>query len=121
MHFVAGDAGELASTKTRRRFYAVEFASGHANHSITPEPIAEKIRLGAADEILLFAVILRIWLNNETLPEILLPGTEIGTVPVEIDFIRHVVKCPDAVALAAVERGSRSLQARGVRHGRVGF
>ncbi len=103
MHFVAGDAGKLAPAKTRRGLHAVEFPARYPNHSIAPKPIAEKIGLGAANEILLLAVILRVRLNNETLRKIMLPGTKPGALPIKIDFVRHVIESPNAVALAAIE------------------
>src|SRR5947208_2572419 len=53
MHFVTRDAGEFAPAKTGRGLYCVEFSPGHANHPIAPESILEKVRLGAANEILL--------------------------------------------------------------------
>jgi len=103
MHLVAGDAGEFAAAKTRRGLHAVEFASCHSNHSVTPESVAEKIRLGPANKIFLVTVIRRTWLYDETLCEIALAWTEAGAVPIEIDFIRHVIKGPNAVALPAGE------------------
>ena len=104
MHLVAGDAGEFATAKTRRRLYAVELASRHSNHSITPEPIAEETRLGPANKIFLVTVIGRVWLHDKTLREIVSARTEAGAVAIEIYFIRHVIKGPDAVALTASER-----------------
>ena len=103
MHLVAGDAGEFATAKTRRRLYAVEFASRYSNHSITPESVAEETRLGPANKIFLVTVIRRTWLYDETLCQIVLAWTEAGAVPIEIDFIRHVVKGPNAVALPTGE------------------
>src|SRR6266704_3084609 len=104
MHFMAGDAGKLAAAKTRRRLHTVEFPARDPNHSIAPKPNAEKVGLGPANEILLFVVTLPIRLHNETLGQIVLPGTEAGTLPIEIDFVRHVIESPNAVALAAIER-----------------
>jgi len=104
MHFMTTNAGKLATAKTRGSLHAVEFPARDPNHSIAPKPIAEKIGLGPADEILLLAVILRVRLNNETLGQIVLAGTEAGALPIEIDFVRHVVESPNAVALAAIER-----------------
>ena len=104
MHFVAAEAGKLAPAKTRGSLHAVEFPARYPNHSIAPKPIAEKIGLGPTNKILLLAVILRIRLNNETLRQIMLPGTEAGALPIEIDFVRHVIESPNAVALAAIER-----------------
>ena len=104
MHFMAADARKLAAAKTRRSLHTVEFPARDPDHSIAPKPIAEKIGLGPADEILLLAVILRIRLNNETLGQIVLSGTKAGTLPVEIDFVRHVIESPNAVATAAIER-----------------
>src|SRR5437899_2969175 len=120
MHFMAGDTGKLAPAKTRRGLHAIEFSARHSNHSIAPKPIAEKIGLGPANEILLLAVIFLIRLHNETLGQIVLPGTEAGALPIEIDFVRHVVESPNAVALAAIERRVRRLQPGGIRYGRVG-
>jgi len=121
MHFVTGDAGEIAAAKTRRRLHCVELSSGHANHPIAPESIVEKIGLGAVDEILLFSMIRRVWLNYEALSEIVSAGTESGAVPIEIDLVRHVVKGPDAVTLTAGQPGFRTFQARGIGHSRIGL
>ena len=101
---MTANTGKLAAAKTRGSLHAVEFPARDPNHSIAPKPIAEKIRLGPENEILLLAVIFLIWLNNETLGKIMLPGTEAGALPVEIDFVRHVIERPNAVALAAIER-----------------
>ena len=103
MHLVAGDAGEFAAAKTRRVLHTVEFASCYSNHSVTPESVAEKIRLGPANKIFLVTVIRRTWLYDETLSQIVLGWAEAGAVPIEIDLIRHVVKGPNAVALPASE------------------
>jgi hypothetical protein len=104
MHFMAGDAGKFAAAKTRRSLHAIEFPARDPNHSITPKSIAEKIGLGLANKILLLAMILCVRLHNETLDQIVLSGTEAGALLVEIDFVRHVVESPNAVALAAIER-----------------
>ena len=104
MHFVAGDAGEFSAAKTGRRLHAVELSSRHPNHAVAPESTAKKIRLGAADEIFLFVMIRRVWLNDETLSKIVSAGTETGAMPIEIDLVRHVIEGPDAVTLAAIER-----------------
>jgi len=120
MHFMAGDAGKLAPAKTRRGLHAIEFSARHSNHSIAPKPIAEKIGLGPANEILLLAVILRIRLHNETLSQIVFSGTEAGALPIEIDFVRHTIESPNAVALAAIERRVRRFQSGGIRYARVG-
>jgi hypothetical protein len=104
MHFVAGDAREFSAAKTGRRLHPIELSAGHANHSIAPESFDEKIRLGAADEILLFAVIRRVWLHDETLSEIVSARAETGAVPIKIDLVRHVVEGPDAVALTTDKR-----------------
>ena len=103
MHLVTGDAGEFATAKTGRGLDAVEFASCHSNHSVPPESVAEKIRLGPANKIFLVTVIHRTWLHDETLCQIVLAWTEAGAVPIEIDFICHVVKGPNAMALPAGE------------------
>src|SRR4029077_5332240 len=103
MHLVTGDAGEFATAKTRRGLHAVEFASRHSNHSVPPESVAEKIRRGPANKIFLVAVIRRSWLYDETLREIVSAWTEAVAVPIEIDFIRHVIKGQNAVALPAGE------------------
>src|SRR5439155_11433049 len=91
----------------------------HANHPVAPESVLEKIRLGAADEILLLAVVRCVWLHDETLSEIMPAGAENGAVPVEIDLVRHVVERPDAVTLSAGERGLGTLQARRIGHRRI--
>src|SRR5436305_14459128 len=101
MHFVAGDAGEFSSAKTGRRLHTVELSSRHQNHAVAPESIPKKIRFGPADEILLFAMIRRVWLNNETLGEIVSAGTETGPMPIKIDLVRHIIEGPDAVTLTA--------------------
>src|SRR5947209_6706122 len=85
MHFMTGNTGEFASAKTGRGLHAVEFAAGHANHAIAPEAVAEKVGLGAVNEILLLAVILRVWLNHETLFEVARAGPKSGAMLVEID------------------------------------
>jgi hypothetical protein len=105
--------------KTGRRLHAVEFAPGYANHPIAPEPILEKIRLGAANEILLFSVIRCVRLNDEALREIASTGTKNTAVPIEIDLVRHVVESPDAVALPAGEPGFWTFQTCGIGYGRV--
>ncbi len=121
MHFVTGDAGEIAAAKTGRRLHGVELSSGHANHPIAPESIVEKIRLGAPNEIFLFSMIRRVWLNHEALSEIVGAGTKSSAVPIEIDLVRHVVKGPDAVTLTAGQPGLRTFQARGIGHCRIGL
>ena len=121
MHFVTGDAGEIAAAKTGRRLHGVELSSGHANHPIAPESIVEKIRLGAPNEILLFSMIRRVWLNHEALSEIVGAGTKSSAVPIEIDLVRHVVKGPDAVTLTAGQPGFRAFQALGIGHSRIGL
>jgi len=103
MHLVAGNAGEFAAAKTRRGLHAVEFASCHSNHSVIPESVAEKIRLGPVNKIFLISMIRRTWLYDETLCQIVLAWAEAGAVPIEIDFIRHVVKGPNAMALPTGE------------------
>ena len=103
MHLVAGDTGEFAAAKTRRGLHAVEFASCDSNHSVTPESVTEKIRLGPVNKIFLVTVIRGTWLYDETLCQIVLAWTEARAVPIEIDFIRHVVKGPNAMALPAGE------------------
>src|SRR5438045_9638468 len=62
MHLVAGNAGEFAAAKTRRGLHAVEFASCHPNHSVTPESVTKKIRLGPTNKIFLVTVIRGTWL-----------------------------------------------------------
>ena len=119
MHFVAGNAGEIAPAKTGRRLHAVQFAASHANHPIAPEPILEKIGLGAANEVLLLRVIRRIGLDHEALGEIASTGTESSAVPIEIDLVCHVVESPNAVALPAGEAGFRTFQTCRIGHGGV--
>ena len=121
MHFVTGDAGEIAAAKTGRRLHCVELSSGYANHPIAPESIVEKIRLGAANEILLLSMIRRVWLNYEALSEIVGAGTESSAVPIEIDFVRHAVKRPHAVTLTAGEAGFWTFQPCGIDHRRIGL
>ena len=100
---MTGDAREFSATETGGRLNTIEFPSGHPNHAVAPESITEKVRLRLADEILLFAVIRRIWLNHETLGKVVSTRTEAAAVVIEIDLVRHVVECPYAVALAAIE------------------
>src|SRR5207247_11158911 len=57
MHLVAGDAGEFATAKTRRRLYAVEFASRYSKHSMAPESVAEEAWLGPANTTCMVTVI----------------------------------------------------------------
>jgi hypothetical protein len=121
MHFVAGNAGEFTIAKTGRRLHSVELAPSNPNHSIAPKPVPEKIRLRAADEIFLFAVIGRVWLNNEALREIVSARTEIGAVPIEIDLVCHATEGPDAMTLTTGERGLRTFQARGIGCRRIGL
>jgi hypothetical protein len=99
--------------------YCVELSPGHANHPIAPESILEKVRLGAADEILLFTMIGRVWLNHEALREIVRAWTESSAMPIEINLVRHVVKRPDAVTLTAGERGFRTFQTGRIGHRRI--
>ena len=120
MHFVTGNAGEFAPTKTWRRLHAVEFPPGHANHPVAPETIVEKIRLSAPNEIFLFTMIGRIWLNHETLRQVMSARTESGAVPIEIEFVRHVIECPHAVALTASQPRFRAFQTCGIGDGRIG-
>ena len=103
MHLVTRDAGKISAFEAGRLLHAIRLSPGHSNHSVTPESVAEKIRLGPANKIFLVTVIRRTWLYDETLCEIALAWTEAGAVPIEIDFIRHVVKGPNAVALPAGE------------------
>ena len=104
MHFMAGDAGEFSSAKTGRRLHAIKLSSRHANHAVAPEAIPKKIGFGPADEILLFAMIRRVWLNDETLAEIVRSRAKTGAMPIEIDLVLHVIEGPDAVTLAAGKR-----------------
>src|SRR5262249_11123288 len=110
----------FASAKTRRRLHSVEFAPGHTNHPVAPESIMEKIRLGAPNEIFLFRMIGRVWLNHETLRQFMSTRTESGAVSIEIEFVCHVIESPHAVALAASDAGFRSLQTCGIRDGQIG-
>jgi hypothetical protein len=66
-------------------------------------------------------VIGRVWLNDETLSEIVTTRAKVGAVPVKIDFIGHVVESPDAVALAAIEAGDRGGEARRIRYASIRF
>src|SRR5437773_1695518 len=79
-------------------------ASRYSNHSIPPESVSEETRLGPANKIFLVTVIGRVWLHDKTLREIVSTRTEAGAVAIEIYFIRHVIKGPNAVALTASER-----------------
>src|SRR5438105_11073834 len=83
MHFVAGNAGEFSATKTGRRLHAVKLSARYPNHAVAPEPTSEKIRLSSADEILLFGVIRRVWLNDETLSEIVRTRTKGTAMAIE--------------------------------------
>ncbi|PYJ76099.1 MAG: hypothetical protein DME77_07095, partial [Verrucomicrobia bacterium] len=68
--------------------HPVKLPPGYANHPIAPESILKKIRLGAVNEILLFSVIWRVWLNHKALRKITSAGTESSAMPIEIDFVR---------------------------------
>ena len=100
--------------------HAVELPARDPNHAVAPKPIAEKIRFGPANKILLLAMILRARLHDETLGQIVLSGTEAGALPIKIDFVSHVVESPNAVAIAAIERRVRRFQTRGIRNARIG-
>src|ERR1051326_9516032 len=119
VHFVAGDAGEIAAAKTGRRLYAVEFASGPANASLAPESVVKKIRLRPGNEIFLFGVIRSVGLHHEPLREFARTGTKSSSVSIEIDLVRHVVESPDAVTLPASEAGFGPFQICRVRDRRV--
>src|SRR5437870_1026825 len=119
MQFVAGNAGEFSATKTGRRLHAIKLSSRHPNHAVAPKSTPKKIRLSPADEILLFGMIRRLWLNDETLREIVRPRTKGTGMTIEINLIRHVVECPDAVALAAIECRIGCLQARRISNCRI--
>src|SRR5438874_4662245 len=121
MHFVTRNAGEFAPAKTGGGLHAVEFAAGHANHSIAPKAVAEKIGFGAVNKILLLAVIRRVWLNHESLFEVARARPRSGAMLVEVDLVGSVVEGPDAVTLAAVEPGIRPVEARRIDHSRIGF
>ena len=74
---------------------------------IIPSPqnlLPKKPRLGPANKIFLVTVIGHVWLHDKTLREIVSARTEAGAVAIEIYFVRHVIKGPDAVALTASER-----------------
>ena len=103
MHFVAGNAGEFSAPKTGRRLHAVKLSARHPNHAVVPESTPKKIRLSPADEILLPGVICRLWSNDETLSEIVRPRTKGTAMAIKINFVWHVVECPDAVALATIK------------------
>ena len=104
MHFMARDTGEFSAAKTGRRLHTVELSAGYPNHAVAPESIPKKIRFGPVDEILLFAMVRRVWLNDETLREIVSAGAESGAMAVELNLIRHVIESPHAVTLTACER-----------------
>ena len=104
MHFMARDTGEFSAPKTGRRLHTVELSAGYPNHAVAPESILKKIGFGAVDEILLFTMIRRVWLNDETLREIVGAGAESGAMPIKIDLVRHVIESPHAVTLTACER-----------------
>jgi hypothetical protein len=87
MHFVAGNAGEFSATKTGRRLHSVKLSARHPNHAVVPESTPEKIRLSPADEILLFGVVRRLWLNDETLSEIVRPRTKGTAAAIEINLV----------------------------------
>ena len=121
MHLVTGNAGKISAAKTRRRLQPVELTSRDANHTVTPKAVGEKIWLCFAYEIFLFAVIGRVWLNDETLSEIVMTRAKVRPLSIEIDFIGHVVEGPNAVALAAIEAGDRGGQARRIRYASIRF
>jgi hypothetical protein len=121
VHLVTRYAGKLPTPKTRRRLHAVELATRDADHSVAPKTIREKIRLGFSYKILLFSVIWRTRLNHEALAEIFMARAKIRALPVKIDFVRHVIEGPDAVALSAIQVGDRSRKASRICYRRVRF
>ena len=78
MHFMTGDAGKFAATKTRRLLRPIVFTPRDADHAVAPEAILKKIRFGLANEILLFGVIGCIRLHDEALHEIVRPRAKTG-------------------------------------------
>src|ERR1043166_2642110 len=119
MHFVAGDTGELAASETGRRLQTVELAPGHANHAVAPKTIVEKVRLGSADEILLFLVVALVRLDNEALAKVDMSGPKDRALTIKIDLVGHVIEGPDAVALRAIQTRGCGGEARGVGYSRV--
>ena len=87
MHFVAGNAGEFSAPKTGRRLHTVKLSPRDPNHTVVPESTPEKIRLSPANEILLFGVVRRLWLNDETLSEIVRPRTKGTAMAIKINFV----------------------------------
>src|SRR5438477_8508754 len=100
---MAGKTGKFPTAKTGRCLHAVELSPRHSNHAVIPKSAPKKIRLGPANKILLFGMIGRVWLNNETLSEIMGAGTKTGAVLIEIEFVGHVIERPDAMTLTAIE------------------
>ena len=121
VHLVTGDAGKISATKTRRRLQPIELTSRDANHTVTPKAVGEKIWLCYTYEIFLFAVVGRVWLHDEALAKIIVTRAKVRPLSIEIDFVRHVVEGPDAVALAAIESGNRASQARRIRYASIRF
>jgi hypothetical protein len=67
--------------------HAVKLSARHPNHAVAPESTPKKIRLSPANEILLFGVIRRLWLNDETLSEIVRTRTKGTTMAIEINLV----------------------------------
>ena len=87
MHFMAGNAGEFSAPKTGRRLHTVKLSPRNPNHTVVPESTPEKIRLSPANEILLFGVVRRLWLNDETLSEIVRPRTKGTAMAIKINLV----------------------------------
>ena len=103
VHFVTGDARKISAAETRRCLHCVELAAGDANHAVAPKAVREEAGLCFPNEILLFGVVRGIGLDNETLGEVLVSGAETRPLAIKINFLRHVIECPNAMALPAVQ------------------
>ena len=99
---MTGDAGKISAPETRRRLQAVELATRDADHPIAPKSVGKKIRLCFPDEVFLFAVIWRTWLNHEALAELIMAWAKVCALAVKINFVGHVIEGPDAMALSAI-------------------
>src|SRR5262249_24355736 len=111
----------FSTSKTGGGLHAIKFSSRHPNHPVAPESITEKVRLRLADEILLFAVIRRLWLNHKTLGKIVSTRTKAAAIAIEIDLVRHVIECPHAVALAAIKGRIGTFQTFRIGYCRLGL
>ena len=119
MHFVARQTGELSALVARRRESAVHLAPRNPDHPVAPEAVADEMRVGLADHLLLLGMIGRVRLEHEALLQVRLARAKGHALAVPRDLVGHAVERPDAVALAASERSLASFHALGVGDGGV--